>query len=422
MKLSTLIIYLLSPLPCTAQNILLLDGLNTNYYDVPRTAPTELTIQRSLFTSSAGSGYILEAGDDSYIPNTNNNLDGAKIIGNKFIWTAYDMYPSSILHGLMVGYNINYTIQHNYFDRLRYTSVFKGGIEEPMQWTKGGHSYNIHKNTKALTIKGITGVKILNNTFYSSSFSPLYHISIEENTGGEPDLPAENTTIQNNIFYQKDIFPAIRIRQASCLKGLVCDYNVYFCEKSDGNEPTFRIDEIDYSWTEWRAIGFDSHSLILDPMFIDTENFVPKNRLNYGIALGEEFLTGLATNAMWEIGKYPATTKQNEKWQIGAVLYAADTLIPYPVDSISQNADFVRIYPNPNNGYFQVIISAPLIENNHDIRIISSDGKVVYTTTILKGNSSTNFKLTNLKAGYYLLWGVNSGFSKKLIINSQLTQ
>jgi hypothetical protein len=302
--------------------VLLIDGLDTDYYNVPRTSPILLTLQSSLFTSNAEAGYILEAGDDSYIATTNNNLDGAKIIGNKFVWTAYNEYPSSILHGLMVGYNINYIIRHNYFNLLRYTSVFKGGIEEPMSWTSGGHSYNIHKNTRALTIKGMAGVRIYNNTFYSSGYSPLYHISLEENTGGDPNHPAQYTLIKNNIFYQVDGFPAIRVRQSSCLTGLECDYNIYYCENCENNEPNFWIEGTTYSWDQWRALGYDIHSVVLDPNFTDTRSFVPAARLDYGIDLGAEHTIGLATTAKWKVGEYPAVARQNGAWQVGAVIYA----------------------------------------------------------------------------------------------------
>ncbi|TLX75681.1 T9SS type A sorting domain-containing protein [Labilibacter sediminis] len=402
---------LLFHLSCCGQEVLLIDGIETDYHNVPRKSRTLLTIQNSRFVSDAGSGYILEAGDDSYVVSRCNNLDGAKIIGNKFIWTGYDQYPKSTLHGLMVGYNINYTIKHNYFDRLRYTSVFKAGIEDEMAWTSGAHSYNIHKDTKALTIKGIDGVRIYNNTFYSSGYSPLYHISLEENTGGEPDHPATNIIIKNNIFYQKDNFPAIRLRQSSCLEGLQCDYNVYYCENTFNNEPTFSIGGKSYNWNEWRELGFDTHSVVINPMFKDTENFVPSERLDYGVDLGEEHNTGLSTTATWEVGKYPATTVQGENWQVGAVLYKTNTAVN-DVESISR---YVEVVPNPNDGIFHLNIEQPLLHQNHQVNIVSMEGKILFEKFIPKGNMTTLFTLPSLQPGYYLVKSRTSGFAKKFL-------
>jgi hypothetical protein len=308
-------------------------------YNVPRNTPTTLTIQRSRFVSGEKSAYIVQAGDDSYVSIRDNNLDGAKIIGNKFVWTGYNTYPTSTMHGLMVGYNINYIIKHNFFDHLRYTSVFKGGIEEPMTWTAGAHSYNIHYNTKALTIKGIAGIRVYNNTFYSTGFSPLYHISIEENTGGEPDHPATNTQIKNNIFYQKDVFPAIRIRQSSCLQGLVCDYNVYYVESGSNNEPTFSIDGRTVSWSEWKALGYDAHSVVINPNFVDEIHFAPSARLDYGQNLGSAYNEGLTTDATWIVGKYPKTALQDATWQVGAVLLSSASTSEPETPTVSETPE-----------------------------------------------------------------------------------
>ncbi len=411
---------LLITLMCFSQEDLILDALKTDYFDVPREKPIGLTIKRSLFESSLvdEDGFILEAGDNGVRTATSNNLDGAKIVGNKFIWTADDIYEASTMHGLMLGNNINYTVKHNYFDRLRYTSVFKGGLEKPMEWTAGAHAYNIHKNTKALTIKGIAGVRIYNNTFYAKDLSPLYHISIEENTGDDPDYPATNTKIKNNIFYQDASIPAFRIRQKSCLQGLECDYNVYYCANRDDREPTFLIEGQSVSWDEWRAMGYDTHSVIVDPKFIDTENFVPLERLNFGTNLGEEHATGLAISAYWEVGEYPDTTQQNGKWQVGAVLYGVSTSITNP-DASSHTldkSDLVLTYPNPSAGIFMLQLPLELVKKTNAINVISLDGKIVYNGIIPLGENSIKIDLSNVSPGFYILSGVNSTFSKKIRI------
>ncbi len=404
-------------LACFSQEVLVLDALETDYLNVPRKEPVQLTIKRSFFRFDDSRFFILEAGDNTDDNTTKNNLDGAMIIGNKFVWTADNDDQASTQHSLMLGNNINYTIRHNYFDRLRYTSVFKNPGEEAMEWTDGAHAYNIHKNTRALIIKGMSGVRIYNNTFYAKDLSPLYHISIEENTGSEPAVPATKIKIKNNIFYQDASIPAFRIRQKSGLEGLECDYNIYYCENREDKQPYFEIEGENISWDEWRALGFDKHSIIMDPIFTDTESFVPVERLNFGVDLGSDHATGLATTTTWELGKYPDTAEQNGEWQVGAVLYGVNTLISnHESTNPSEQSNLVITYPNPSTGVFTVELSKALADITNPITITSLDGKIVYNEIIPKGEYSIKIDLSNVSPGFYILSSENSNFSKKIRI------
>ena len=67
--------------------------------------------------------------------------------------------------------------------------------------------------------------------------------------------------------------------------------------------------------------GYDAHSKILNPDFINTIDFVPATRLDFGKDLGTEWQTGLSTTATWAVGLSPATANQNGTWQVGARLY-----------------------------------------------------------------------------------------------------
>ena len=75
-----------------------------------------------------------------------------------------------------------------------------------MESTAGGHSYNIHRNSKTLNIKGMSGVKIYNNTFYNTRYSNFYNIHIYENNSSNqsrPYNPSTNVKIKNNIIYSE---------------------------------------------------------------------------------------------------------------------------------------------------------------------------------------------------------------------------
>ncbi len=71
------------------------------------------------------------------------------------------------------------------------------------------------------------------------------------------------------------------------------------------------------TFTQWQALGYDLHSSVINPDFKDLTDFVPRLRLDYGKDLGPDFLSGLATDAVWNKTE-PKTTIQNGTWQVGA--------------------------------------------------------------------------------------------------------
>ena len=48
------------------------------------------------------------------------------------------------------------------------------------------------------------------------------------------------------------------------------DYNLFFAA-ADG-PPRFGLQQRNLSWPEWQAKGYDRHSLVADPRFIDSEH------------------------------------------------------------------------------------------------------------------------------------------------------
>ena len=52
--------------------------------------------------------------------------------------------------------------------------------------------------------------------------------------------------------------------ESGCLTNFESDYNVYWCTVG---EPTFNIDGITQTWSQWRARGYDAHSRIVNPEF-----------------------------------------------------------------------------------------------------------------------------------------------------------
>jgi hypothetical protein len=284
---------------------------------------------------------MLKAGDED-VRETNNYLNGALITGNKFTWNGIP--GTSITHGLFLGYNINVTVKYNYFDKVPYGLVLKSGTDEGvnMTFTSGGAAYNIFKNGKyAVRIKGINGVKIYNNTFFNDQCKGECHfIVLTKNQDRAAGSPSAGTRIKNNIFYTKYSIPVFAI-ESDGLADFESDFNIYYCENNTNNEPIFAIDGVIKTWAQWRDSGYDLHSIIVNPDFIDTTAFVPSERLDYGTNLETTWLTGLSTTAEWGTKK-PATADQNGLWQIGARVYPSSVYSPVQTffDAISNPLTF----------------------------------------------------------------------------------
>lgn len=333
MKILFSFLILLITLSTNAQTPLKIEGKSyTNTDDVwlgvniQRSVPTALTFKNNSLTSINRTGYMLQAGDERE-SSTNNNLDKAIITGNKFKWNGTDM--TSITHGLFTGHNSDVLVKYNYLDGVPMGIIRKSTTN--MSNTGGGVAYNIVKGgAVAIVVKGMSNVNIYNNTLYSDrttsqTWRPLVHIYT--NNDAEPKSVSHGTKIFNNIFYTKYQTFAISVDDTESLTGLKCDYNVYWCESGS---PRFSVAGSTKTFAQWQAMGFDAHSIVVNPDFKDLINFVPSTRLDFGTDLGPEWQTGLSVNAKWGVSD-PETATQNGKWQAGAVLYEATaTVVPAP--------------------------------------------------------------------------------------------
>ncbi len=373
--------------------------------DIPRSEPTAFTYYNNSITSVNSSGYMLQAGDE--VENSrNNNLDGMIISGNKFTWNG--TADSSITHAVFTGYNINSTVIYNYLDRTPHGILFKSGSDDGfnMTYTSGGAAYNIVKNARlSLRIKGMNGVHVYNNTFFNDTNTDwsISIIEIDANRDKLVPAPSLGTRIYNNIFYTKYQIPNISI-EAWCLSDFESDYNVFYCETGT---PVFVISGELKTFTEWQALGYDIHSVVVNPDFVNTTSFVPVLRLDYGTNLGAEWQTGLSTSAIWS-STYPTTTNQYGKWQTGARVFAVD-----------YEDRKVVIYPNPALDRIIISISDPTVVLDY-IRIINLSGKVVFQDNMNPDIKEFQIPVNLLPGIYFVQMGLNNRprFTEKLVVTN----
>ena len=332
MRYSLIATLLLATVVLNAQTPLTMEAKSyTNAEDtwygvnVARTVPTTLIFRNNSITSINRYGYLLSAGDE--VPGAyNNNLDGAVISGNVITWNGTPEI-GIIPHGIFTGYNINVNVKYNYVNKVPMAIIRKSN---GMTDVSGAVAYNIVKDPGiGVVVKGMNGVRIYNNTFYSALTTLQTNralIDIYENPSVTPAGSATGTKIFNNIFYTKSNIKNISITSA-CRQGFQCDYNIYYCESGT---PTFSVDGSLKTFAEWQALGYDTHSKVINPNFKDFVNFVPAARLDYGTDLGTAWAEGLSVNAKWGTTS-PETTMQNGTWQVGAMIYKEVVVTPEPV-------------------------------------------------------------------------------------------
>jgi Secretion system C-terminal sorting domain len=373
--------------------------------NIPRSEPVSFIYRNNSVTSINSNGYMLQAGDEGE-NSQNNHLDGMIISGNQFTWNGTEI--SSITHALFTGYNVNAVVKYNYLDKTPHGILFKSGTEagRNMIYTSGGAGYNILKNARlSIRIKGINGVGVYNNTFYNDTDTDwaLSIIQIDANHDRNIPSPSLGARIFNNIFYTKYQIPNIRI-ESECLSDFDSDYNVFYCETGT---PVFVIGDALKTFTEWQTMGYDTHSVVVNPDFINTTGFVPQSRLDYGTDLGMEWQTGLSASATWS-SVDPATTAQNGTWQAGARIVAAG----------NENKP-ITIYPNPAVDHINISINKSTGTLDY-IRIINLTRIVVFQNKMNPDEREIQIPI-NLLPGIYLIeMGLKNriAFTEKLVVTN----
>lgn len=388
---------LFAQIPLTMEGVATVNKETGTWYgvNIPRSEPTKLIYRNNAIESVNNQGYMLQAGDE--VPSSkNNNLDGQLITGNKFWWKGLSR-PEIITHGLFTGYNINSVVKYNYLQDVPYGIIFKSGTEDgqSMTFTSGGCGYNICKNGKfAIRMKGMSGVKVYNNTLYNNADDGRYLVLITSNQDKQIPPPSTGTKIFNNIFYAKNNIPMITI-EAACLTDFESDYNVFWCE---AGEPRFSIDGKSLTFTQWQALGYDLHSKVVNPNFTNTTTLVPSQRLDFGKDLGSDWKTGLSISAKWEVGVSPATTDQNGKWQVGAIVHSK------PLSNIdineSDNAIGFKLFPNPSDGLFQILIEK-IPSDGVTVEVKNINGQIIQKKKIYE--NLTQWSLKHFKNGVYII-------------------
>ena len=109
-------------------------------------------------------------------------------------------------------------------------------------------------------------VVIENNIFAGSVQSQIYFASLSDQSVG-------NRFVRNIVYYRDPKALLVRLKKRLAPEVFdQCDYNTY--HNASGGVPTLDLPGVALqgSFAEWQRLGFDTNSLIADPLFHDPEN------------------------------------------------------------------------------------------------------------------------------------------------------
>ena len=113
---------------------------------------------------------------------------------------------------LFTGYNLDVIIKYNYLNKVPNAIQRKS---DGMIDNNGIIAYNIINNPKlGIAVKGINGIRIYNNTFYSEQTPAQTYrglVDIHANTDNGLNVISTGTKVFNNIFYTRNKVVNIKI-------------------------------------------------------------------------------------------------------------------------------------------------------------------------------------------------------------------
>ena len=127
-------------------------------------------------------------------------------------------------------------------------------------------------------------------------------------------------------------------------------------------------------------MGYDTHSVVINPNFINFTDFVPGDRLDYGNDLGITWQKGLSVDAVWG-STDPETANQNGTWQVGARIYSSQRV---PVTGITVTGAGGATTITTDNGSLQVseaVFPANATDKTVTWSLVNNTGQAIINST-----------------------------------------
>ncbi len=195
-----------------------------------------------------------------------NLIDGAVIEYNRIYGPAYFGVVGFVTtHGILYGHSRYAQVTHNYVNGAGYGVIFKGTGQDWLY--AGGASNNIFVNCTVTGgyAKGVRNTTWYNNTLYlDPTHSALALLEVGPNSTDAATYESDGTRLRQNIFYGKAGCSMVSVLSEGSQIGLDSDYN---CVWNNVGSADFYVTGVRKSLASWQALGYDKHSLLVDPLF-----------------------------------------------------------------------------------------------------------------------------------------------------------
>jgi len=269
----------------------------------------------TLISSENRGGYVI--GSDS-----SNSADGKVTLS---LFEMNKLISNGSPHGCLMGYQHNPVARYNKIVVAGGYGFVMEGKYGQAEWDSGGIYGNIVKSDFRLVVTNMDGLKIYNNTMISSSVEPIATYASQSHT-----VTPINCKIKNNIIISLSSEANCRVIAFESATNEV-DYNIYY---SPNTPLKFKIGATYYTFGEWQALGFDTHSIVLteeqfNGLFTDFVNgdYSLKNdslAIGSGVALDAAYDDGLDTSTEWGADTdlpIIVTKQQGANWDVGAYVH-----------------------------------------------------------------------------------------------------
>jgi len=255
------------------------------------------------------SGAQITIGSETSVSDANNN---SEFIGNRVIGFKKDnpSTSSATTHGCLLSSGINITIKHNKISHFTLGLVVKTNAQA---YTSNGVYSNIIEDCRdGIWVRGIQGLNIFNNTIIhtANTYGEEFYRGIytDENSAIAGTQNSDNIIIKNNIIVSLANSGYLIGFDAHSALTNQSDYNIFY---SSIAKP-FLIDTAYYSFVEWQALGYDTHSIMLTSAAQAKALFTDFDNGDYSLAEGSAAIGAGATLAGYTTLLDSATTWGSE--------------------------------------------------------------------------------------------------------------
>jgi hypothetical protein len=300
------------------------------YYTVTINESYTCSISNNLISNKISDNAFIQLGTENPSDISFGKLNGSTVSNNKLLGPFHYGNDPAMQHGVFI-YSQNVELKYHYIDGTFLGHVIKSaGVSYPSVI----HHEIVVNTSNPFLAKGAPDVEWYNNTaiWTETTYStiglvlmedPIYSGSYSTGCKFKNNIICDYRTAINTIFIQAT---------TNDLVDAEIDYNIYY--KTNTDTEFAQIDGTALTWTQWQALGFDTHSILLDDtqannLFTDYVNGdyslkVGSTAIGTGLTLDSAYDDGLDSSTVWGTDtQLPSivTKQQSAAWDIGAYIY-----------------------------------------------------------------------------------------------------